>query len=135
MKARDFLRGMDLPEDLVESECRHSSALLAIHSAISYSDALRVGLGEGIGELVSSDHKAAASKLEKLLNQKKYDKRQGVRHLERLIGKKNSVAYTPEVLTEEAVKAMIEQAQRFSVWAETTGSYLKIEGWRDDEFE
>ena len=134
-KARDFLKGMNLPEDLAESECRYSSALLAIHCAISYSDALRVGLGEKLSELASGDHRAAASRLEKLLNQRKYDKRQGVKHLERLVGKKNSVAYTPDVLTEEEVKAMIERAQRFSAWADTTGSQLKIEGWRDDESE
>jgi hypothetical protein len=134
-KARDFLRGMNLPESLAESECRYSSALLAIHSAIAYSDALRVGLGEKLSELASSDHKAAASKLEKLLKLRNYDKRQGVKHLERLVGRKNSVAYTPDALTEDVVKAMIEQAQRFSAWVDVTGRYLKIEGWRDDKFD
>jgi hypothetical protein len=54
-KARDFLKGMNLPENLAERECRYSSALLAIHCAISYSDALRVGLGERLSELTSDD--------------------------------------------------------------------------------
>jgi len=41
-RARDFLKGMDLlKDDLVEF--RFSPALLGIHGAISYCDALRIG--------------------------------------------------------------------------------------------
>ena len=43
-RARDFLKGMELLKDDL-AEFKHSSALLGIHGAISYCDALRVGLG------------------------------------------------------------------------------------------
>ena len=135
MKARDFLRGMNLPEDLAESECRHSSALLAIHSAISYSDALRIGLGEETAELAASDHQAAAGKLEKLLNARKYKSTQGIKQFSKLVGQKTRLAYRPDAFTEDDVKVMMDRARRFSVWADMTGSHLEIEGWRDDEFD
>jgi hypothetical protein len=134
-KARDFLKGMNLPEDLAERECRYSSALLAIHCAISYSDALRVGLGEEIGELAASDHKAAVIKLEKLLNARKYKSTQGIRQFSRLVGQKTRLAYSPDAFTEDEVKVMIDRARSFSAWAHMTGSQLKIEGWRDNESE
>jgi hypothetical protein len=43
-RARDFLKGMDLLQDDL-AEFRFSPALLGIHGAISYCDALRIGLG------------------------------------------------------------------------------------------
>lgn len=132
-RAKDFLKGMSLPEDLAERECKYSSALLAIHSAISYSDALRVGLGEKTSELASSDHKNASTKLQKLLNERKYDRQQGIRHFERLVGSKSRVAYSSDTLTEQEVMRMIDRAQSFSVWVNITGSELKLQGWRDDE--
>jgi hypothetical protein len=43
-RANDFLDGMRLTN--LDESLLSSSALLAIHSAVSYSDALRIGLGE-----------------------------------------------------------------------------------------
>jgi hypothetical protein len=130
-KARDFLDGMKLSSELAESECRASSALLAVHSAISYGDALWVGLGQK--ETAAQGHKSRAPRLKKLLNERSYPRQQGLMHLERLLGYKTNVAYSDTSVTEKQVKVMIDHALRFSTWANTVGSELKIEGWRDDE--
>ena len=67
-RARDFLKGMELLKDDL-AEYRNSSALLGIHAAISYGDALRVGMGnrklssdeqKSCGLFVDSDHATCA---------------------------------------------------------------------------
>jgi len=70
---------------------RNSSALLAIHSAISYSDALRAGLGD---ENLSGDgHDKAADTLQAMLA--RYPQHEsGVSHLRFLLSRKNVVAYS-----------------------------------------
>jgi hypothetical protein len=61
--ASDFVRGMKMTQG--DDLYRNSSALLAIHSAISYADALRVGLGDS--QLSNEDHKVATDRLKRLL--------------------------------------------------------------------
>ena len=53
-RARDFLEGMKFLQGNL-SASGYSSALLGIHSAISYGDALRVGMGSK--NLSSDDHR------------------------------------------------------------------------------
>ena len=125
-RARDFLKGMDLLQNDL-GVYRFSSALLGIHGAISYCDALRMGLGS---EKVSSDdHQSAAGDLKSLLASKKFEKQQGVDRLGKLLSKKSRIAYAPEAVREVEVEDIVKQAERFAFWAETTGRALKIEGW------
>ena len=136
-RARDFLKGMEslfeeevyvLEEDLVQFT--HSPALLGIHGAISYCDALRIGLGSE--SLSSDDHGRAASELLTLLSGRKYEDRQGIQRLERLLAKKSIVAYFPKRVAVKDVHEIVQQARRFAIWAESAGRQLKIEGWRND---
>ena len=69
----------------------NSSALLAIHAAISYADALRAGLGDQ--RLSSEEHSQAAEKLMSLLSAVGISQNKGVRHLQHLIANKSRVAY------------------------------------------
>jgi hypothetical protein len=125
-RARDFLKGMDLLKDDL-TEYRFSSALLGIHGAISYCDALRIGMGS---ESVSSDdHRSAANELKTLLASRRFEKLQGVDRLEKLLSKKSRIAYAGDAVRENEIKDMIQQAERFASWAEATGKALKIEGW------
>ncbi len=125
-RARDLLKGMDfLKEDLVE--LGYSSALLAIHGAISYSDALRIGLGGT--DLSSDDHQSATRELQQMLTARKYEKPEGVTRLARLLGDKGAVAYGSVPVEQTKFKSIVQQAERFAVWAEKTGKELKIEGW------
>ena len=133
-RARDFLKGMEnlveeefyvLNEDLVSF--KYSPALLGIHGAISYCDALRTGLGSE--KLSSDDHGSAIGELKSLLEAKKFEKLQGVDRLGKLLSKKSRIAYAAEATREDEIKQIVQQAERFAAWAEDTGKALKIEGW------
>ena len=125
-RARDFLKGMDLLKtDLMEF--RLSSALLGIHCAISYSDALRTGMG--CTDVSSSDHRYAASDLKSRLTSRSFEKLQGVVRLEKLLSKKDRIAYASEAPRENEIEEIVKQTERFAFWAEETGRKLQIEGW------
>lgn len=126
IRARDFLEAMKLLRDEL-GVYGYSSALVAIHGSISYADALRIGLG---GQALSSDdHRTATKGLRQALATHKYERSDGVAKLARLLGEKSAIAYGSDSVAETKFKSIIQQAERFAVWAETTGKELKIEGW------
>ena len=84
-RATDFLEGMQLTR--TDESYWNSSALLAIHSAVSYSDALRLGLGDQ--KVSADDHQKSADSLQKLLASKHLEDRAGFKHLRFLLSKKN----------------------------------------------
>jgi hypothetical protein len=125
-RARDFLEGMKLlSDDLVQY--RYSSALLGIHGALSYADALRVGLGSTT--LSSDNHQNAVGDLKSMLASRKFENLRGIDRLGKLLAFKSKIAYTSETTTEKDIKDILVQAERFAAWAEDTGKKLKIEGW------
>jgi hypothetical protein len=109
----------------------NSSALLAIHCAISYSDALRVGLG-GSETTAAEDHSFAATDLERLLSARRFEDRTGFRHLRGLLSKKTLVAYGSHHLNDSDFLDLVTKAERFATWANRVGQQLHIQGWRDD---
>jgi len=128
-RARDFLKGVDLLKDDLTAY-RYASALLAIHGALSYGDALRSGMG--ITNLSSDDHTRAAIDLRKLLVDRKYKDLKGPDRLRTLLSRKSRIAYAPDAARENEIEDILKQAERFAIWAEETGKKLKIEGWRDE---
>jgi hypothetical protein len=128
-RATDFSRGMKLMSN--DEDHFNSSALLAIHSAISYSDALRAGLGDV--RLSSDDHRKAADRLRGMLNSKHYKEQQGLRHLDRLLSKKSRVAYSDHPLSHTESNELITAAERFAVWINQVGKHLNLEGWIHDD--
>jgi hypothetical protein len=125
-RARDFLGGMDLLQDDLDAY-GYSSALLGIHGAISYSDALRVGLGSK--NLSSDDHGRATSEFKSLLTSRGFEQQQGVKHLRVLLSRKSRISYAAEVVRKNEVEDIVKRARRFADWAEAAGKALKIEGW------
>ena len=125
-RARDFFEGMKFLRDDLDA-FKFSSALLGIHCAISYCDALRTGMGST--KVSSDDHSSATNNLKSLLASRRFEGQQGLHHLERLLSKKSSVAYASEVAREVQVEDIVKRAERFAKWAEETGRTLKIEGW------
>lgn len=125
-RARDFFKGFDLLKDDL-SNYGYSSALLGIHGAISYCDALRVGMGSD--SLSSDDHRRAADELKAMLAERRFERIQGADRLEKLLQLKRRVAYASDRVD---FKEIILQAERFALWAEQTGKSLRIEGWRND---
>lgn len=128
-KADDFLDGMKLFSG--SAEHRTSMALLAVHSAISYGDALWIGLGQK--RTASTNHKNRKSELKDLLSQLKHSDIGGLSHLDKLIGNKTKIAYSANILTEKMAVEMVDHAQKFSTWANKVGVALSIKGWRYDE--
>jgi hypothetical protein len=127
-RATDFLDGMHLTRN--DKDFLNSSALLAIHSAVSYSDALRVGLGALT--VSADDHRKAVDELERLLPVSRLIDRTGFAHLRGLISKKSLVAYGSQRLNDQDFLGLVTKAERFAKWANSVGKQLKIEGWRDD---
>ncbi len=125
-KAEDFLDGMKLLAGSVDH--RTSMALLAVHSAISYGDALWIGLGNE--STARKDHRTRRSELEALLKKLRYDDVQGLRHLENLISNKTRIAYSADQLHEKMAADMTRHAERFAIWANRTGVALGVDGWR-----
>jgi hypothetical protein len=130
-RATDFLNGMKFFAEAQDQRYRYSSVLLAVHSAISYGDALSLGLGRI--STASQDHRSRVPELTKLLGERKYESLSGLKHFENLLRDKTDVAYGSKSITEKQASALIDHAQRFSIWANTTGSALKIAGWRNYE--
>ena len=128
-RAADFIRGMKVTQD--DELYRSSSALLAIHAAVSYSDALRTGLGDR--QLSNDDHRTATDKLKQLLNARKYDDLSGLAHLQALISKKSHIAYGDRHLDLSECQLLATKAERFVRWANQVGAKLQIKGWRHDE--
>ena len=125
-RARDFLGGMDLLQDDLDAYC-YSSALLGIQGAISYADALRIGMGSK--KLSSEDHSRAASELKSLLDSRDFNKLQGVKHYRLLLARKSRISYAAESVRKEEAEDIVKRARRFADWAEEAGRKLKIEGW------
>ena len=125
-RARDFLEGMNLlKEDL--DVFGFSSSLLGIHCAISYCDALRIGLGSS--RVSSDDHLSAARDLKSLLASRRFEKLQGADRLGKLLSEKSRIAYAPDLASENEIKLIHQHAERFAAWAEEAGKALRIEGW------
>lgn len=109
------------------NESLQSAALLGIHAAISYADALRTALGDP--ELSADDHRKAVGRLRQVLVDKKVEDLKGVQRFDTLVGKKSAVAYSQSRTSENDLKLIVESCQRFSVWINQIGKQLKVEGW------
>ena len=125
-RATDYLEAMRLTQ---RNAYLNAAALLAIHCALSYSDALRTGLGSDT--LSSDDHRYAVSDLEQLVSKKRISDRTGITQLAGLLSKKSKVAYGSKRLAIQDFSDLVTKAERFVRWANNVGKELKIEGWRN----
>lgn len=136
--ARDFREGM---MRLREEEVfvfdnrlipyRYSPALLAVHCAMSYANAICVGLGST--DVSYKDHRLAAEDMETRLKNYRGKlgdlAKQGPDQARRILGHKNEIAYATSELRPEFVSEIVQRAIRFSLWAENIGRKLNIAGW------
>jgi hypothetical protein len=96
-------------------DLRYGVGLLAVHSAISLSDAISVGLTGKRGKY--QDHAQAARELDLLCGSYKIANRQGIDHFRWLLGQKNAIAYEHRRFDDDSVRLAVEKAERFNVWA------------------
>jgi len=92
-----------------------AAALLAVHSAISYSDALLIGLGDARPH--GENHREAIIALKRACTRAKIDQ-QGIGHFQKLLSAKTDVSYGERRVDDEKVEALCITAERFRVWAE-----------------
>jgi hypothetical protein len=90
-------------------------ALLAIHSAISYSDVLHIWLTGNRPD--GADHKQA------VLSAKRACRKAGIEsapisHLERLLSAKTEVSYGNRMIVAEYAQTLSIAAERFQAWVE-----------------
>ncbi len=92
-----------------------AAALLAVHSAISYNDALLIELG---GRRPSGEnHLEAITALKRACAKARID-HLGVTHLTKLLSAKTEVAYGEAAVGNEKTSALCSAAERFQRWAE-----------------
>lgn len=92
-----------------------AAVLLAVHSAISYSDAILIGLGSARPR--GENHQEAVNALKRACSGAKID-RQGIDHLQKLLSAKTDVSYGEKQIDNERITALCIAAERFQVWAE-----------------
>lgn len=92
-----------------------AAALLAVHSAISFSDALLMGLGGARPR--GENHQEAVAALKRACSVKKIE-HQGIPHLQKLLSAKTDVSYGEGRVDDQRVLALCIAAERFQVWAE-----------------
>ena len=100
-------------EDL--SAYASAAALLAVHSAISYSDALLIRLSDTRPR--GENHREAISALKRACTKAKIDQH-GIKHFQNLVSAKTDVSYGEKRVDDERVEALCITAERFQVWAE-----------------
>ena len=90
-------------------------ALLAVHSAISYNDALCIRfLGK---RPKGKDHKDAVSLAEKACKSAKIEP-EGIKHLKMLLSAKTDIAYGDRAVNIERAQKLSTTAERFVRWVE-----------------
>lgn len=113
-KSSHYFHGMkSLSGDI--SKHRTSISLLAVHSAISLSDAIVAGVTGKRGK--HQDHRQTIIELGKICRGKKISDGKGMSHLQWLRAKKTAIAYGPDPVADASIKSAIDHAERLSAWA------------------
>jgi hypothetical protein len=120
-RATQFASAMKLCQDDASSYAS-ASALLAVHSAISYSDAVLTGLGSARPR--GDNHGEAVAALKRACSRAKIDQ-QGISQLQKLLSAKTDVSYGEKQVDHDRIEALCVAAERFQKWAE------RILFWRE----
>jgi hypothetical protein len=88
-------------------------ALVSIHCAIAFNDALLLKLTGGRSQ--SADHMAAVRLTEKQCSKRKITPT-GLKHLKELVKAKTRVSYSNEKTTYESAERLAVASERFETW-------------------
>lgn len=113
-RARQLASAMKLCQDGMP-DYASAAALLAVHSAISYSDAILVGLGGARPR--GENHREAITALKRICTGAKIEP-QGIAHLQKLLSAKTEISYGDKPVGEIRIMALCAAAFRFEKWAE-----------------
>jgi hypothetical protein len=113
-RALQLADAMNLCYDGVESYAS-AVALLAVHSAISFSDAVLIRLTGQRSR--SADRRKAVDAITAACKKARIQM-DGVKHLDKLVSAKTDVSYGDKGVDEQTVKVLYVAAGRFQAWAE-----------------
>jgi hypothetical protein len=108
-RARQLIDAMKLLEDDL-SKYALAVALLAVHSAIAWNDAVQIRLTGKRAKY--RDHKDSANQTRRICGSRGIDVN-GISHFEALLGSKNAVAYDETLILEPAADKARTHALRF----------------------
>jgi hypothetical protein len=114
-RAEEFWSAMEHLGEYDVEKFAAAVALLAVHCAISYADALFVDLKAQRCD--EQNHSDAIAELLKLCASRKMDD-SGVAHFRWLVSRKNDVAYLEKRLDINQVKLARVKAGRFAIWVQ-----------------
>lgn len=113
-RARQLAGAMQLCQDDM-SAYASAAGLLAVHCAISYNDAVLIGLGgtRPRGE----NHREAIAALKRACTKAKIEQ-QGISQLQKLLSAKTDISYGDKQVVDQQTTALCNAAKRFETWAE-----------------
>jgi hypothetical protein len=91
-------------------------ALLAVHSAISYNDAVLIRLTGQRSR--SQDHRQAIVAIRKACRTRRNIQSDAIKHLDKLLDAKNDVTYGDKNVDSQKIEFLYIAAERFQAWAE-----------------
>jgi hypothetical protein len=91
-----------------------ATALLAIHSAIAYNDAVQAKLAGRVAQ--GKNHKASVAETRRACRKARLPD-QGLRHLQKLIGFKSDISYGDRNVEAQLSQELSIDAERFESWA------------------
>ncbi|HEX3985071.1 MAG TPA: hypothetical protein VHX13_00575 [Acidobacteriaceae bacterium] len=112
-RARQLIDAMKLLEDDL-SNYASAVALLAVHSAIAWNDAVQIRLTGKRAKY--RNHGESAKHSRRICGSRGIDVK-GINHFEALLGSKNAVAYDETLILEPAADKARTHALRFETWA------------------
>jgi|SRR5271165_3064034 len=92
-----------------------AAALLAVHSAIAYNDAVQIKLTGQRSR--TQDHTQAVAAIKRACGTAKIEPR-GIEHLRKLLSTKTDVSYGDKEVDNHLADALCVAADRFEAWAE-----------------
>jgi hypothetical protein len=113
-RALQLADAMNLCHDGMESYAS-AVALLAVHSAISFSDAVLIRLTGQRSR--SKGHRKAIDAITEACKKAKIQT-DGVKHLDKLVSAKTDISYGDREVDEQTVNVLYLAAGRFQAWAE-----------------
>jgi len=115
-KARGFRVDAEAMAALAGEFSGNGLAVLCVHAAIAYSDALAVRAGEV--KSASGEHLDAVDLLESVVRIATDGDRAAVKALRYVLQRKDEVSYTSTLVRPEDAERMLERLQQFGDWAE-----------------
>lgn len=115
-KARGFRRDAEAMADLAGEFSGNGLAVLCVHAAIAYADALVVRAGEV--KSASGEHLDAVDLLESVVRLSGDDDRAAVKALRYVLQRKDEVSYAATLVRPDDAARVLERLQQFGDWAE-----------------